>query len=132
MTNASSNLAVPSGGGSANIIQVIGAGTDIAKHIITYLAQYSAEMVAAGITGIYIAVDKAIVTVHTVRRQGQADYAIKLTVEFAQKFSRAMDYIDGNVNIRPSIQQKALAELDFLLDELYRQIRQEMSHNPFA
>lgn len=118
--------------GENSIVEVIGTGASIASNIVAYLSRYSAEMVLAGITSIRIAINRAEMTVHIEKRSSQANYAIKVRSDLALRFSRAIDGIEQHPEIRPSIKAKTMKELEGDLDEIYRQIREELSHNPFA
>lgn len=116
----------------SSIVEVIGTGASIASNIVAYLSRYSAEMILAGITGIRIAFTRAEMTVHVEKRSSQANYAIKVRSDLALRFSRAIDSIEQHPEIRPSIKAKAMKELEGDLDEIYRQIREDLSHNPLA
>jgi len=121
---------VPMGKGES-IIQVIGVGTSIATHIVNYLARYTTELVAAGVTGVILQIEQAKVTIRYKKREMQAKYVIGVRTDLALRFSRAIDYIESNPDIRPSIKAKTMVELERDLDEIFQQLREELSRDSF-
>lgn len=109
-----------------NIIEVVGAGTSIATHIVRYLAQYSAELVAAGVTGVVLEIEQAKTTIRYEKRSLQGQYAISVRTDLAVRFSQAINYIESHPEIRESIKAKTMVALERDLDEIFAQLSREL------
>lgn len=112
-------------------IQVLGIGAAAAAHIVQYLAQYTAEMVGAGLTGVIMEIEKTKMTIRFEKKQARVNYGITIREEIARKISRALDRIEGHPEIRPEIQDMVKQELYEDLGVFFREVRQELSRAGF-
>ncbi len=116
---------IPSSPSNGQIVQVVGTGTTVARVIVSYLARYTAEVVAAGVTSIVFEIENAKVQVRIAKRQAQANFGIVVHEDLAIRFCRAIDRIENNPLIRDKIKEKTIRELEYELDELFKDIRVE-------
>jgi len=125
----SQNSMVPSGSNTA--IQVFGVGAAASAHIVKYLAQYTTEMITAGITGVILEIENTKMTIRLEKKLARANYAIRVRQELALKITRALDHMENHPEIRPEIKEIVMQELYEDLGDMFREVRRELSQGRF-
>ena len=110
-------------------IEVLGVGVAVTKHIVEHLTKYTTQMVTSGVKGVVLEIKQTTLTIRLARHQANANYLIAVREDIGYRISRAIDRIEYHPEIRPEIKKKVISELFQDLDEMFIQIRQEMSQS---
>lgn len=119
-----SNNMVPSKGDPT--IQVFGVAGTAASYIITHLSKFATEMVAAGVTGVILQMEHTKLAIRVIRREAQAAYPLKIRPALALNFSRVITQVEMHAELRPSIRDQTMADLEGDFKEIALKITQEI------